>query len=140
MTKKKTYASATGDQVITTSAITQTLEPVLKEILQSIKEQIAVVVAEVVSRAFLDHVYWEGEAKKTGSDKHISSSMRISNHSKWSAQAVNAAPLHRLDDSSVEVGDVVLKVGTRLQKVLIPPSATLTKTPVSHANASTSRS
>ena len=93
-----------------------------------------------MSRAFLDHVYWEAEAKKTGSEKHISSSVRISSLSKWSAQAVNAAPLHELDDSSVEVNDVVLKVGTRLQKVLIPASATSSQTPAPHANASTSRS
>ena len=142
VTKKKTYASIAGDQVITPSAITQTIEPLLKEIMQSIKKHIAVVVAEVVSRAFLDHVYWEAEAKKTGSEKHISSSVRISSLSKWSAQAVNAAPLHELDESSVEVNDIVMSVGTRLQKVLIPaPSlSSQSQTSAPHANASTSRS
>ena len=138
--KKKTYASATADTVSSPSLLTQTIEPIIKEILKTIKRQIAVVVAEVVSRAFLDHIYWEGEAKRTGGKEYLRASTRITCVSKWAAQAVSATPLHELDDSAVETNDVVKTVGTRLQNVLTPAPSTSSQQSASNTNAGTSKS
>ena len=137
--KKKTYANATAETISSSSLLTQTVEPIIKEILKTIKRQIAVVVAEVVSRAFLDHIYWEGESKRSGGKEYLRASTRITCVSKWASQAVNATPLHELDNSSVETSDVVKTVGSRLQNVLTPASST-SQTTASNTNAGTSKS
>ena len=137
--KKKTYASATADSVSSPSLLTETIEPIIKEILKTIKRQIAVVVAEVVSRAFLDHIYWEGESKRSGGKEYLRASTRITCVSKWASQAVNATPLHELDNSSVETSDVVKTVGSRLQNVLTPALSS-SQTTASNTNAGTSKS
>ena len=128
LSKKKTFSSATSDSVKTSSLIADTvkeaMQPIIKEVLHVIRKQIAVVVAEVVSRAFLDHLYWEKEASKSNGTRYLSASSRITSLAKWSAQAANAAPLHRSDDSTVEANDVLHKVMSRLQSVLTPGPAT----------------
>ena len=141
--KKKTFASATSESVKTSpliaEAVKEAIQPIIKEVLHAIRKQIAVVVAEVVSRAFLDHIYWENEATKTNGARYLSASQRISSLAKWSAQATNAAPLHQADDSTVESSDILLRVMNRLQNVLTPGPTTSSQSE-NYSNASTSKS
>ena len=128
LSKKKTFAKATSDSVKTSpliaEAVKEAIQPIIKEVLHVIKKQVAVIVAEVVSRAFLDHLFWEKEAIKSNGNRYLSASTRISSLAKWSAQAANAAPLHQSDDSTLDPNDVLHRVMSRLQHVLTPGPAT----------------
>ena len=120
--KKKSYAKV-AVETVSTSHMSDLIKPLIKEVLTMVKNQIAVIVAEVLSRAFLDHVFWERESRNSGGERHLSASNRITSLAKWSVQAVNAAPLHSLDEHTVETNDVLLKVMGRLQNVLSTPAS-----------------
>ena len=106
------------------SAVTKTItEPsllhgqilsVVHEVLTNLKKQIAVIVGEVVTKALLEHTYYEGESKRTNGKTYLGATARTKSIAKMAATAVNARPFFDSDISQVCTEDVGRLVQERL--------------------------
>jgi hypothetical protein len=100
--KKPSYAKATAEQVLTPSA--------LSTIILNLKKQIAAIIAEVVTKALLDHIFYEQESKKSNGQKIFGTSARATSIAKVATQAVNRRPLMDGDATEVSHDDVQTQV------------------------------
>ena len=75
-------------------------------------------IAEVVSKAFLEHVFYEGEAQRTKGEKHLGTTARIASIAKMATQSANASPLHTTDSYMVDQASVQDEVMNRLKSSL----------------------
>ena len=116
--KKKSFSNATSESVKTPSLLTETLKPIIHSLLESLKKQIAVVVAEVVSKALLEHIFYEGESRKTNGATYLGATARVNSIVKMSTQAVNGCPFHESDESTVDKTTVQSEVMRRLQSFM----------------------
>ena len=132
--KKKTFASATSDSVKTPSFLKETIEPIILAAMEKLKKQIAIVIAEVVAKAFLEHLFYESEFKRTNGEKYLGATARVTSIAKMATQSVNNSPLHESDNSTVEIEAVQKAVMQHLQS-----SMTVSKSPNSNANVSFSQ-
>jgi hypothetical protein len=105
--KKKSFATVTSEAVITPS--------LLEEILGQIRTQIAIIVAEVVSKALLEHIYYEAEYKKSGGTKYLGAAARVASIAKMATVSVNKSPFSKNDKSVVTDQSVHTEVMERLK-------------------------
>ena len=93
-------------------------------------------IAEVVSKALLEHIYYEGESRRTNGATYLGATARVTSIVKMSTQAINSCPLHDSDKNNVDKGAVHTEVMKRLQSFMTPSNAS--KTPsTSNAKAAT---
>ena len=117
LTEKKSYSAATS-QSIKPSLIKEEIQKAMDTIIASIKKQIAVIVAEVVTRAFLDHIFYEGEFKRTGGKVHLGTTARAKSIAKMSTTSVNCKPFHDADCSQVQLEEVESELTERMKSSL----------------------
>ena len=84
----------------------------------NIKKQIAVVVAEVVTKAFLDHIFYEGESKRTNGKVHLGTTARAKSIAKMSAAAVNGKPFSESDCTQISPEEVDSELMERIKSSL----------------------
>ena len=84
----------------------------------NIKKQIAVVVAEVVTTAFLDHIFYEGEFKRTNGKVYLGATARTKSIAKMSATAVNSKPFFETDCSQASPEEVDNELMERMKTSL----------------------
>ena len=103
--------------------------------METLKKQLTVIIAEVVAKAFLEHIFYEAEAKKTNGVKHLGATARVLSIVKNATESANSCPLHILDKSTVDAAEVKAEVMKRLQSSM---SVTSKLQPPSNANAESS--
>ena len=89
----RSFATATAEKVLTPSH--------LDDFFQNIKLQIAVVIAQVIAKALLDHAYYEEENKKPGGKKQ-STSAKIRSISKIATISMNSVTFSKNDKPLTE--------------------------------------
>ena len=87
-------------------------------VIASVKKQIAVIVAEVVTKAFLEHIFYEGESKRTGGKVHLGTTARAKSIAKMSTTSVNCKPFHEMDCSLVQLEEVESELTERMKSFL----------------------
>ena len=135
--KKKSYSSITVETMKSPSFITESIEPIIFGILETLKKQLAVMISEVVSKALLEHIFYEGESRRTNGATYLGATARVSSIVKMSTQAVNSCPLHESDKSNVVTADVHTEVMKRLQSLMTTSTAPKSQS-TPNAKASTS--
>ena len=120
--KKKSFSSVASDAIKTPSFIAETIQPLILGVMEMLKKQIAIIIAEVVSKALLEHVYYEAESKKTNGATHHGTKARITSIVKMATQSVNMCPLHETDNTTVDKSAVQTEVMSRLQCFISPAS------------------
>ena len=113
--KKKSFAEVISDSVKTPSFIQDTIQTVVLGMMETIKKQLTVIIAEVVAKAFLEHIYYEAEARKSNGEKYLGATARVTSIVKNATEAANSSPFHELDKSTVNAADVNAEVMKRLQ-------------------------
>ena len=83
--------------------------------METLKKQLTIIIAEVVAKAFLEHIFYEAEASKTNGVKYLGATARVTSIVKNTTESANASPLHEMDKSVVNVTDVKAEVMKRLQ-------------------------
>ena len=94
------------------------MQPLIHSILESLKKQIAIMIAEVVSKALLEHIYYEGESRKTNGATYLGATARVNSIVKMSTQSVNSCPFYESDESTVDKSSVQSEVTRRLQSFM----------------------
>ena len=115
--KKKTYSSATKEKIVD-NFVNDTISTMLKSLMEELKKLIAVVIAEVTSKALLEHVFYENEFKKSGGTKYLKANDRISSIVKMTTNSINKTPLSSYDCSQLENETVHTEVMERLKESL----------------------
>ena len=82
------------------------------------QKQIAIVVAEVVTRAFLDHIFYEGEFKRTSGKVYLGATARAKSIAKMATTAVNSKPFYDADCSQVQPEEVDTELMERMKASL----------------------
>ena len=113
--KAKSFATATSESMVTTTKLQEELQIALGKIVSAIKKQIAVIVAEVVTKSFLDHIYYEGESKRTNGQNYLSANARTRSIAKAAANSVNKCCFSESDNSTIHFEEVSLEVIERLK-------------------------
>ena len=72
----------------------------------------------MVSRALLEHIFYEGESRRTNGATYLGATARVASIVKMSTQAVNTSPLHDSDKTSLDNGIVHTEVMKRLQSFM----------------------
>ena len=112
---KKSYAGAAAESTKTPSFVKEMIQPIIFNAVEALKKQLAVMIAEVVAHAFLEHLYYEGEAKKTNGAKYLGTTARVNSIAKVAAQSVSSCTLHESDKSTVDVNEVQSALYDRLK-------------------------
>ena len=115
--EKKSFSSVTKATVADGFAHDMVKNMVMA-VVAEIKKQIAVIIAEVTSKALLEHVFYEIESKRTQGQKSLSTNDRISSIVKMTTQAVNKAPFAQYDESQISNDDIHGEVMGRLKDSL----------------------
>ena len=126
--EKKSY-SAAATTSIKPSFIQEEIQKTLDTLIINIKKQIAVVVAEVVTKAFLDHIFYEGESKRTNGKVHLGTTARAKSIAKMSAAAVNSKPFSENDCTQISPDEVDNELMERMKSSLKVNPATNTTRP-----------
>ena len=94
------------------SLIKEEIDKALYTLMANIKKQMAVVVAEVVTKALLEHIFYECEYKKSNGKTCHGATARTASIAKMATSAVNQGQLSPSDNTQIsgdEVGSEVLK-------------------------------
>ena len=91
--KQKTFASVTKDK-ITNGSVHDIVKNTLASLISDIKKHIAIVLAEVTSKALLEHIFYEAEYKRSGGQKYLKATDRITSIVKMTTQSINKAPFY----------------------------------------------
>ena len=113
--KSKTFATATSENIVTSAKLEEQVQTVVSKALSSIKKQIAIIVAEVVAKSFLDHIYYERECKKTNGQTYLSANARTSAIAKTATNSVNKCSFFPQDETSITSEEVSQEVNERLK-------------------------
>ena len=116
--QQRSYAESTAESVVTPS--------LLSSILLNMRKQIAIIVAEVVTKAFLDHLYYENESRKSNGAKVHGPVARASSIAKVAVQAVNKCQLGDGDVQEVSHEEVQAQVLERVNLSNPKPSQNAT--------------
>ena len=60
--KKKYFSAVVADSVKTPSFIQETVQSVMLSMMETLKKQLTIIIAEIVAKAFLEHIFYEAEA------------------------------------------------------------------------------
>lgn len=96
----------------------ETINTMLKSLVENLKKQIAIVIAEVTSKALLEHVFYENEYKRSGGQKYLKANDRITSIVKMTTQYINRTPFSSHDDSQISGDSVQSNVMERLKDSL----------------------
>ena len=83
--------------------------------METLKKQLTVIIAKVVAKAFLEHIFYEAEARKSNGEKYLGATARVTLIVKNATESAHSSPLHELDKSTVNPADVKAEVIKRLQ-------------------------
>ena len=111
-------------KVLMLSFVEETIKPIIVGMFVAMKKQIAIMVAEVVSKAFLEHVYYEGEARRTNGEVHYRTTQRVNSVAKMSTLSINSCPFHPDDSTKLDQNEVQTEVRRRLQSSMTPCATT----------------
>ena len=114
---KKTFSAATKEKIVD-SFMSDTVTAMLKSLMEELKKLIAIVIAEVTSKALLEHVFYETEFKRSGGTKYLKANDRISSIVKMTTQSINKTPLSSHDCSQLSNDSVHSEVMERLKESL----------------------
>ena len=87
----------------------------LGKLVSAIKKQIAIIVAEVVAKSFLDHIYYEGESNRTNGQNYLSANARTRSIAKAATSSVNKCCFSESDKTTINFEEVSLEVIDRLK-------------------------
>ena len=115
--KKKTFSNITVAKTpsIIEDTVQKSIQQVLSNLLQALKKQMAIMMAEVVAKAFLEHIFYESESRKTNGEKHLGATARVHSIVKTATESVNSTPFMEADIHQVDMTDVKGEVMKRLQ-------------------------
>ena len=114
---KKTFSSATKEKIVD-SFVNDTINTMLKSFMEEVKKLIAIVIAEVTSKALLEHVFYETEFKRSGGTKYLKANDRISSIVKMTTHSINKTPLSSSDCSQLSNDNIHMEVMERLKESL----------------------
>ena len=98
--------------------------------METLKKQLMVIIAEVVAKAFLKHIFYEAKGVK-----YWGATARVSSIVKNATESANSSPRRDLDKSTVNAAEVKAEVMKHLQSSM---SVTSKLQPPSNANAESS--
>ena len=112
--KKKSFSAVTTDSVKTSSLLQETIQSTVLGMLETFKKQLTVIIAEVVSKAFLEHIFYESESRKSNGSKYLGTTARVASIVKNATESTNSCPFHEKDKSTVDGVAVRSEVMKRL--------------------------
>ena len=113
--KKKSFSTVVTNSIKTPSFAQEQIQKVVLDMMETFKKQLTIVIAEVVAKAFLEHLFYETESRKTNGVKHLGQTARVTSIVKNATDSMNASPLYESDTKTVQVDDVKAEVMKRLQ-------------------------
>ena len=100
---------------MTKTKLQEEVQMALSKVISVLKKQLAVIIAEVVAKSFLDHMYYEAESKRTNGQSHLSTSARTRAIAKTATNSINRCCFLEQDQSVVNMEEVSQEVNERLK-------------------------
>ena len=119
--KSKTFATITSENIVTPLKLQEEVQKAVDKVVMVIKKQIAIIVAEVDAKSFLDHIYYEGESKRTNGQTHLSTNARTRGIAKAATNSVNRSRFSQTDETQINLEEVNQEVNERLKSSFTQP-------------------